>query len=202
MTPWLFQKQRIKMWWTEQNEVPNMLPPPQIVIQIFLRMSALGQDPFWFVLVINEHSILATYQTGPHHFQAQKYAQKPVFFPLSLLQKLRSSFQRYCGISPTSKQNVTQPTVLATLLFSKIHHNHNCNCTHLHTTAHHLASTCTTALLPTVNNSTHSISLLLAAVVSLHGQSANHLITPCIYQNSFLTHKLKNMGSPCNCEQS
>ena len=183
MTPWLFQKQRIKMWWTEQNEVPNMLPPPRIVILIFLRMSALGQDPFWSVLVINEHSILATYQTGPHHFQAQKSTHKSVFFPLSLLQKLRSSFQSSCGISPTSKQNVMQPTVLATLLFSKIHHNHNCNCTHLHTTAHQLATIWTTALLPTVNNSTKFISLPLAAVVSLHGRSTNHLNTLCIYQN-------------------
>ena len=131
----------------------------------------------------NEHSILVTYQTGPCHFQAQKSAHEPVFFPLSLLQKLRSSFQSSCGISPTSKQNLMQPTVLATLLLSKIHHNHNCNCTYLYTTAHHLASTCTTALLPTINDSTHSISLLLAAVVSFHGQSTNHLITPCIYQN-------------------
>jgi hypothetical protein len=54
--------------------------------------------------------------------------------------------------------------------------------THLYTTAHYLAITCATALLPTVNNSTHSISSVLAAVVSLHSRSTNHTITPCIYQ--------------------
>jgi hypothetical protein len=79
--------------WTDQNEVPNMLPTPQIVTLIFLRMSPLGQATFSSVLVINEHSILATYQTGSHNF----------------LQKLLSSFQSSCGIfPPTLNQNLMQ----------------------------------------------------------------------------------------------
>jgi len=53
----------------------------------------------------------------------------------------------------------------------------------MYTTAHYLAITHATALLPTVNNSSHSISSVPATVVSLHSQSTNHLITPCIYQN-------------------
>ena len=92
-----------KMRWTDQNEVPNMLPTPQILILIFLRMSPLGQATFWSVLVINAHSTLATHHTRSHSFQAQKSVQEPMFFPLSLLQKLLSSFQSSCGISPHFK---------------------------------------------------------------------------------------------------
>ena len=81
------------MPWTDQNEVRDMLPTPQIVILIFLRMSPLGQATFSSVLVISEHSILVTYQTGSHNF----------------LRKLLSSFQSSSDISPaTLKQNVMQ----------------------------------------------------------------------------------------------
>jgi hypothetical protein len=76
-----------------------------------------------------------------------------------------------------------RPTDLASLLFSKIHQNHKCDRTHAYITAHYWAITCATALLPTLNDSADSIYLLLAAAVSLHGRSTNHLITPCIYQN-------------------
>ena len=63
------------------------LPTPPTVILLFLRMSPLGQATFSSVLVINEHSILATYQKGSHNF----------------LQKLLLSFQSSCGISPHFK---------------------------------------------------------------------------------------------------
>jgi hypothetical protein len=91
------------MPWTDQNEVPNTLPTLQTAILLFLRMSPLGQATFSSVVVINEHSTLATYQTESHHSQAQKSIQELVSFPVSLLQKLQSSFQSSCGISPHFK---------------------------------------------------------------------------------------------------
>ena len=66
-------------------------------------MSPFGQATFSSVLVVNEHSTLVTYQTRSHHFRAQKSIQELVFFPVSLLQKLLSSFQSSCGISPHFK---------------------------------------------------------------------------------------------------
>ena len=80
-----------------------MLPTPQTVILTFLRMSPLGQATFPSVVVVNEHSNHVTYQTESHHFQAQKSIQEPVFFSVSLLQKLMSSFQSSCGIYPHFK---------------------------------------------------------------------------------------------------
>ena len=133
MTPLLLQKQIIKIWWTDHNEVPNMLPTPQIVCIIFLKMSLLGQVTFWSVLVTNEHPILVTYQTGPHTFQAQKSIQEPVFFPVSILQKLLSSFQSSCGISPTLKQNVMQAHCSCN---SAVFHDTSQSQLYLHTPVH------------------------------------------------------------------
>lgn len=157
-----------KMPWTNQNEVPNMLPTPRIVILLFLKMSPLGQATFSSVVVVNDHSFLVRNKTGVTPLYSSEIHSRTCVLPSISSPKATFIISKFPWHFPPhfKAKRDAGPLFLQVCCFLRY-------ITITNITTHYSAITCATALLPTGTDSADSIYSPLAVKVCTSSSCVN-----------------------------
>ena len=118
-------KFRLPFWmlWTHPNEIPNILELYRWLL--FLRTSSFTVH----TLLCPSINILGAGhpQQQSHCSWTRKTTHRPVSFPLSALQKLLSSFQKFLSILHQMNQNLCRLAAFPIFAIFQICHHHSCN---------------------------------------------------------------------------
>jgi hypothetical protein len=166
-----------------------MLPTPRIVTLLFSITSSLAEATFSSILLVSGHSYLGGIFGRDHSTLKLRKPSKNLCCSRSLLSKsYNQHFKSSCGIFPHFKANFyAGPLCFQVCHFQRYIRIAN-GTAHSYVKGYYSTIARATTLLPAGNESADSIyswqqTFELAAVVSSY-RSRNHLITPCICQNT------------------